>query len=741
MLYLNPKDIQKESISNALSKMPPLSEVKLLLPEEIKVANSPDGLNPEQREAVENKSNALITVSSAGSGKTRILTEKVVNIIGKRGIDPSRIVMLTFTNKAAEEMRERIGKLIGDIDVANMLTCGTFHSWGHSILRRYHKTFSLHKNFTIWTERDSFEIWRTLYGKGYGDSKAVKIEAKFYYNIYSQHRNLGKSIEDIIKYKRPDQTHKEFIEMLKKTNRLIEGYTEIKERFQAVDFDDLLSLIENKLQTDKKFRQSLAQKYDYILVDEFQDSNSLQVNMLKYLIQGSKENVELGKSKNRISIFVCGDEAQSIYAFRGADFKQMMMFPEEFDSEVIILNTNYRSTQQILDLANQTGDCFTTTRWKKQMVGLKQGLKPYYIRCPDMDTEYEYIATLIKDMVTNRGFKGREIAILCRTNQLAYNVETALVKKDISYVKKGGISFFDKGHIQDILAFLKASFFHSDPVSWYRMLKLHPHIGSAKTNHIFGMWEKRVNSKENQFNLLKLNEHKFKNVDLKNLGNLLEEVSSLNQNPYKALELITEYYETNLPKLMTKGGRVYKKVIEDFDRLKELAATSVSVKNLLTSISLNDSDDAEKESKKAKAQGGNVVISTIHGFKGLEKDTIFISGCVEGLLPSKMSIQNPNMLLSDKEYEDHDAYIKAAINASVDEERRLFYVACTRARHNLIIMGQLDKEDYDQYLRTGKMPMSLIGSRFMSEIEPSSYTEILPVLPSKGLRKILTEYE
>lgn len=695
--------------------------------------------SPEQEEAIKTKDKARLVVSSAGAGKTSLLTDRVIHLVTERDVDPQRILLLTFTVKAAEEMRERVAKKLGE-DLADFIECGTFHSWAHRILRRYHKMLDLHKDFSILDSSDSLEVWvkcaNAVYGQGSKRGPLTGINNL--YGIYSVSRNKEIPIEEVVQEKYLTTTDKGQLRLLSnKTRKIAKEYAAYKKKHSMLDFDDFLQVIQIHLGDNQDFRKEVSSKYDYILVDEVQDCNGPQIDILKKLIQGSTEAAQDAKYKNikkPSSLFACGDEAQSIYGFRGADFKNMLKFPEVFKANVSMLVTNYRSTQEILDLANAIGRNFTEARWEKQMKGTYHGTKPYYVRLKDETAQAEFVANTIEHMVRVSKFPGREIAVLFRSNSMSSPVEMALNAKGLHFNKKSGISIFEMSHIKDILAFLKACYYHDDILSWTRMLELLPKVGVHSAEKIYT----QVAHSDNPYALLCKNKHDVK-ADTSELGDLLREVVRSNKNPVSAVDSIVSFLK---PVHEKKFGDKYDEKKSSINALAMYAKGCKSIRKMLVDLTLNAGDTESKndkiEEQIERHQGGRITLASCHAMKGLEFNNVFIINCIDGKFPSDWFMFEGNI--------PKETSCVKVDPEKLDSERRLFYVACTRARHNLILTNYMSQAEFDCYRNSGFIKDEYdTESRFLSEIE--NLEDLVTVKmhkvsnTNKRLNSINSEYE
>ena len=426
----------------------------------------------------------------------------------------------------------------------------------------------------------------------------------------------------------------------------------------------------------------------------------------------------------------------SIYGFRGADYKNMLRFPEEFKSQIKMLLTNYRSTNQILHLANNIGDHFTTAKWKKKMVGTYDGEKPYYVRVQDENVQAEFVAETIKDMIQNRKFAGKEIAVLYRSNSSSTLIELALASRKILFEKRGGQALLDMAHIKDILSFFKSAFFHSDVIGWSRMLELHPKIGSVTAENIYTT----AFESKNPFKvLLNCKKHGFKQ-NLSELGELLLDLRSNNKDTTYCMKRVLNYIK---PIMTNKYGEVgWTDRMKSVNVFANIVSVMPSIKKMLIEFSLNPNGQPSKSDTAAELkQGGKVILGSVHSAKGLEWNNVFIVNVNEGKFPSYWFVYD-GKIPSNLENNPPDP-------DKIDEERRLFYVACTRARHNLVICSPMSAAEYSDYLTYGVVKdANNSESIFIDEITKFDdlANVIMPIKLSestsnKKLKSIYNEYE
>ena len=600
-------------------------------------------LNPEQYEAATTINGPLLVLAGAGSGKTFCMTCRAGNMI-YQGISPENILMLTFTNKAAREMKDRIGKFLGD-DVANRVTASTFHSFCVAMLRRFYKAANLDPNFTVLSSGDdediismvkSAEDKQRYSGRGFPPNGKVC-------SFISASLNKNISIAEAMKNTKYEHFYAEVAELKEKAD-------EYKRLNQCMNYDDLLVRFVEVLQ-NKEIAFKIASTFKYIMVDEYQDTNPLQDKILLALFEFTK------------NIAVVGDDLQSLYGFRGADVQNIIRFPNKFAGcKVITLVRNYRSSQEILDLANKVTLC-ATEGTPKQLVGLHHsGNKPIVLSVADQHDESESVMKIIHKCLS-AGVPAEEICIVERNSISSAEIEVKLKKEGIEFDKYGGSKFVDLSYVKDILAYLKLMSNPYDEISWFRILQLHAGIGSINARKI------AIGCKDEGFKHLQDKKYARRNYGSE-LTSLFEQLNSCEK--LKLSELITSFIDfyvatrrRNIENMKTEESNrtMYNLELdshaEDLKKLIEIAAPYRSIDSFLDDLLLDNTQIDELEETK-----GKLVISTIHSVKGLEYDTVIMLDCLDEIFPKYEEV-------GDNQY---------------NEELRCFYVAVTRAKAKLFIM-------------------------------------------------------
>lgn len=624
-------------------------------------------LNPRQLEAAATINGKTLVIAGAGSGKTRTLTYRASFLL-ENGINAEKVLILTFTKKAAGEIKKRVSQLLGG-DTSNHITSGTFHSFCNMLLARYSKLLGINPKFVILDQEDSRDLIDLL--KKQTEMKK-KEEIPFprksvIQNIISSSRNRLIPIEEIIKQHYPNfycYTH-EILEL----SQMYENY---KNTNNLYDYDDLIDKINYHLKSNSRFKESIHRKYKYIMVDEYQDTNLPQ-----------KELIDLLAEKEDCSLMVVGDDNQSIYAFRGANYENILLFGATYpNAKLIKLEQNYRSTPSIIEFINNISNKISLG-YKKDLFSKDKGRgrKPEFVRCTNEEQEAQFIADKIIEIKERLAYK--EIAVLCRASFHSNFVQAEFLKRGIPFIVVGGIKFIEKRHVKDILAYLKILWNPLDAISWHRILTILDGIGNITANKI----TKEIQAEGGKLTPLKNKSYVKKNENLKLIYDALtsaENASSL----IAAFDVIEKYYIPVLKKI--EGD--WKNRIEDFRVLKRLCAEYGDIENFLSNLALDPPNDSKAIFTSAKPDEDSLTISTIHSAKGLEWNTIFVISLIDGAIPHYRS------------FEDYQ---------ELEEERKLFYVACSRAKENLYLTAPAYFSTYAAFFDN--------PSRFISEVDKKKY--------------------
>ncbi|MFA5133918.1 MAG: ATP-dependent helicase [Patescibacteria group bacterium] len=598
-------------------------------------------LNQEQLDVVLRGDGPCLVLAGAGSGKTRTIIYRLAYLLEK-GVDPKNICLVTFTNKAAKEMASRAEALLGYKPQG--MIAGTFHHLANFLLRRYGKRIGIETNFTILDEEDKKSLIKAAIGEAGVDTKKKRFPMPAVLKeIFSFCKNSRLKLEEVIEMKHPN-----FFALSEEIASVRRLYEHKKRQGNMVDFDDLLTATLNLLETQADLREGLSRNFKYILVDEYQDTNPVQAAIMYHL------------SSHHKNILVVGDDAQSIYSFRAADIKNILDFEKTYsDAKIFKLETNYRSTPDILNLAN---DIISKNynQFPKNLKSLRpKGFAPSLLSAGSQEDEARFIADKILEL-RDQGTELKHIAVLFRAAYHSQILEMELTRRDIPYEYRGGVKFFERSHIKDVIAFLRAFFNLRDEAAWMRILGFGVGIGPATAKNIFQF----VSEKENHKDIINISSGNFG----AKAGNSWEEVLVLWR---KFINLGEVKPDVLIEAVLTSHYRDYMEhAYDNFDDrlqdLYELAAFSAKYENLekfLTEITLYE-DVAVKNEKGFSYDNEKMVLSTIHQAKGLEWNTVFVINLIDGAFPNRRA------LLED---------------GGVEEERRLFYVACTRAKENLFL--------------------------------------------------------
>ncbi len=613
-------------------------------------------LNKEQKEAVMHQEGPLLIIAGAGSGKTRVLTHRVAYLIKEKGISPFSILAITFTNKAAKEMKERVFSIIGDI--ANQVQISTFHSFGVKIIRENYKYLGLNSNFSILDENDTLTIIKKIL-------KELNLDPKHYNPKAIKYQISGAKNELMTPEKYTKYANNEWEKLVLK---VYEKYQQALLKNNAVDFDDLLILPIELFDRNKEILAKYQDRYKYILIDEYQDTNEAQYILSKKISSRYK------------NIAVVGDSDQTIFSFRGANYNNILNFEKDYpNAKVILLEENYRSNQIILEAANNVIKNNKLRKEKNLWTNNEKGHKINYYQSFDERDEAAYIIKEIKKLILSN-FRYNEIAILYRTNAQSRVIEEIFLQANIPYKVVGGYNFYGRREIKDLVAYLKLIHNEQDNISLLRCINTPKRGIGQKT--ITSLIEKADNQNKSIYEVIeKGKELVFKNI----IKELKTDVKQ---------KTLTELVEAVLIKSGINDELKNERTIEASTRLENLNEFKsitkafeerhgvISLEEFLLEISLISSIDEAGEEKE------KVSLMTTHAVKGLEFNAVFIVGLEEGLLPHINSLNDPNDL---------------------EEERRLFYVGVTRAKQKLYLINANSRLIFGDRRAN-------IASRFINEI-------------------------
>jgi len=589
-----------------------------------------DELNPNQWRAATHLDGPMLVIAGAGSGKTKTLVYRVAHLI-QQGVDPSSILLLTFTKKSAYDMMRRASSIVGDR--SQQVAGGTFHSVANMLLRVFAPTVGFDPGFTILDRSDADDLIGVIRGNWLSRLDVRFPKKSTIGSFISRAVNTGQSLESIIAEDSPS-----FLEMASDIRQIAIEYTERKRASQLMDYDDLLlffrEALENRLVADQ-----ISEQYRYIMIDEYQDTNAIQCDIIRMM----------GRHGNVMAV---GDDAQSIYSFRGASIQHILDFPTHFpNTQVVTLDQNYRSTQPILDLTNAVISQSTHSHYTKVLFTNQDGgARPVYIEAMDERAQSQYVKTQVLAF-REEGVSLNDMAVLIRSGYHSNDLEIELNASGIPFQKFGGFKFLETAHIKDVVAYLKVIQNPSDEISWSRVLGLLDGVGAKTISRIISNLD-RLRSGET------VGLHKKRCWDgLKQLLGVLE----TRDLPAKLLDRILVHY---LP-LMTIRYDDHHRRMGDIESLKPIVARFDSLPLLLSDLSLDPPELSQAGVLGGRSDDERLTISTIHSAKGLEWQVVFLISMVDGYLPSMQSLGSDDQ---------------------VEEERRLLYVALTRAKRYLMIL-------------------------------------------------------
>lgn len=616
--------------------------------------------NKEQLEAITCIEGPVLIIAGAGSGKTSTLIHRTAHII-KSGVAPENILMMTFTNKAAKEMKERGMKLLDERFTG--VYAGTYHSFCSMLLRRYAQRIGMVNDFFVLSDSDSEDLVKLLMSKTENSKARTFPRASKLVNIFSATRSRNKPIEEIMLIECPTA-----IEHLETIKALFREYQSYKFKHSQMDYDDIIDMTIRLLVEFPHIQQKIANQYKYIMVDEYQDSNYPQLQLLKALCRG----------KECPNICAVGDDQQSIYLFRGSEFMNIINYPKEFPGcKCIILNKNYRSTQEILDVSNDIIEDAEQKYDKYLESSRTGGPLPIIVRPYSRAQEATWALERIKKYHQS-GIPYSEIAVITRTSIATGILEANMTAEQVPYRKFGGSKFVERRFVKDISAILRAITDTTDEIAWFRILKLVPRISDAFANKIFQKIREQ-NSMEGM-----VDSDFEKRPFFEHLNDFYTTLSNPQTKDFSVLyQGAREYYfdirKKKIEFMKTNSKADSEKIKEEERALRRdeedcsisldiVAQKYMSAQSFVSDLSL------ENIFKKDET-GDYVTISTVHSVKGLEFKVVIVYECVEGIFPftkNEDTIVNP--------------YAAEYAKLEMEEERRILYVAITRAKDHLLIM-------------------------------------------------------
>ena len=649
-------------------------------------------LNEQQCAAVTAPPGPALVIAGAGSGKTRTLTYRVAYLL-EQGIPPDRILLLTFTNKAAGEMMRRVTDLLGH-ELAS-LWGGTFHSIGNRVLRQHAALLGYQRDFTIMDREDAKHLINTCVAESDIDVKTTRFpKADVLGDIFSLAVNKEQSVAEIL-----GTEYGYFDTLAPQIEGVQKRYVARKLATNAMDFDDLLVLWLKLLHDHADVREHYQRRFQFVLVDEYQDTNKLQSGLIDLLAARHK------------NVMVVGDDAQSIYAWRGANFQNILKFPDRYPgAQIYKIETNYRSTPEILTLAN-AAIAANVQQFAKQLApARKSGAKPVRVTCNDASEQAAFVAQRVLEL-REEGVDMNRMAVLYRSHFHALELQLELTRRNIPFSITSGIRFFEQAHIKDVAAYLKLVTNPRDELAFKRLAQLLPGVGGKGADKLWTLFQSRSRGDETQTSRVP------EKLETPHVVSYNYKIATALQTCAKAVpkkatlawaQFTTTISQLEAPDIRRSAAKVIQLVIEagydDYlkenfanyrsrlDDLKQLAIFAQQFETteefltqlaLLTNVEAEDEQPADRDTEKLR-------LSTIHQAKGLEFDVVFIIMLCDGLFPSARSMESVE---------------------GEEEERRLFYVAVTRAKNELYLSYPLIRAGYGNTGATMQQP-----SRFLKEI-------------------------
>src|SRR5213595_3707576 len=605
-------------------------------------------LNEQQLAAVTASPGPLLVIAGAGSGKTRTLTYRVAYLL-ENGIDPRNILLLTFTNKAARQMLDRVANLLPTD--GSGIWGGTFHSVGNRMLRRHGSALGYNSGFTIMDCEDQKDLINTVVASAGIDPKEIRFpKGDVLAEIFSFVVNTETALEELLAEKFPY-----FLPLLEKITDIHGRYEKKKKATNSVDFDDLLEKTLSMLQKHENIASFYLRQFQFILIDKYQDTNKIQADFIDLL------------AREHRNVMVVGDDAQSIYSWRGANFQNILEFPKRYpDAKVFKIEMNYRSVPEILQVANAAITA-NVDQFQKNLQPTRESAaaKPAVVALNDGSEQAQFIAQRILEL-RDEDVDLNEIAVLYRAHYHALELQLELSRRGIPYQITSGVRFFEQAHIKDVISFLRLVANPRDEVAFKRMVKLLPGIGNRSAENLWNAWDKSLDERGEisswSERLLPMNVSAKSKKHWTQLAHTLDEIAPGGQ-PNPPSEMITSVVEAIYDDYAKVNFTNYELRREDLNQLSVFARQFKDVHEFLAQLALISNVDAEAAPNQT-AEKEAVNLSTVHQAKGLEFNTVFIIWLTDGMFPSSRSLDRRDAL---------------------EEERRLFYVAITRARDELYL--------------------------------------------------------
>jgi len=659
-------------------------------------------LNEQQHAAVTAGPGPALVIAGAGSGKTRTLIYRVAYLL-EQGVPADRILLVTFTNKAAREMMRRVGELLGN-DTGS-LWGGTFHSIGARILRRHAEALGYRKDYTILDREDSTDLMKTCLAEAEIDMKATRFpKADVLADIGSMAVNTCRSVGEVL-----GQDYDYFVQLSPQIEDVLRRYDARKRAANVMDFDDLLLLWLRLLREHDEARELYQRRFQFVLVDEYQDTNKLQSELIDLL--GARHK----------NVMAVGDDSQSIYAWRGANFKNILEFPKRYPgARIYKIETNYRSTPEILALANAAIAPNIHQFAKELAPARKSGPRPALVPCGDGSEQAAFVAQRVLEL-RDEGMDLNKMAVLYRSHFHALELQLELTRHAIPFSITSGIRFFEQAHIKDVAAWLKLVTNPTDELAFKRLVRMLPGIGGKGGEKLWSKFQSEIrasglesiavdaawdpepetrNPERRTFSLAAALQKCATSAPKKAAtawANFAITMSQLETAPVRgsASAMIQHVLEAGYKDYLQDNYANYRARLEDLEQLATFALQFKTVEEFLTQLSLLTNIEAD-EAAPADSDDEKLRLSTVHQAKGLEFDVVFVIMLCDGLFPSARSAETIE---------------------GEEEERRLFYVAITRARNELYLSYPLLR-----IMRGQSGDMMLQPSRFLDDL-PSALVD------------------
>lgn len=596
-------------------------------------------LNTQQREAVFHESGPALVIAGAGSGKTRTLVYRVARLV-EQGIEPQKIVLLTFTRRAAREMLVRASRLLADGKTEGV-EGGTFHSFANTILHRYGSGLAVPRDFSILDRADNDDLIQHLrVDLGFAKKGRRFPQKSTIGELFSKESNTRTPLSELLEAEYP-----QFLQDFDDLTRLQTAWRTYKQDHHLLDYDDLLLALGSLLAEHPHVRLRAQELFRHVLVDEYQDTNILQADILRNLVKPGG------------NIMAVGDDAQSIYSFRGAHFRNIMDFPQQFPgAKIFKIEQNYRSTQEILDAANEVIRR-SAEGYTKVLFTEKRGrVKPQLVVCPDDHAQSVFVAGRIVEL-REAGVPLERIAVLFRSSFHSFDLEAELAHRNIPFVKYGGFKLMETAHIKDLLAHMKLLLNPRDIVAAQRMFRLLEGIGPVAA-HALGQAVAAAGNVVAALNDGALPEQYA--AKTKALASVFRELKNTGA-PHEQVSLLCNYLEPVVARVYRDD---YRKRFRDLAHLAHIARRFRSAERFVQDMALSSPDDSIARAEGVENEEEPLVLSTVHSAKGLEWHAVFILSALDGFFPADYSFK---------------------AKEEVEEERRLLYVAMTRAKEELYV--------------------------------------------------------